>query len=117
MEAEFNSYPEYVRVSLSGKWELEEAKNALRACREAADSASVERILIDLSELEPPEDPMVRFHSAEEMANICGHDRRVSVVKRKDDPVTLGEEVARSRGVNLRVYVKESDALAWLLAG
>jgi len=116
MEAEFQSYPNYLRVSLSGKWEANEAKNALKACHEAAHSAMVEKVLIDLRLVEPPDDPIVRFDTAEELIRICGTGMKISVIKRRDDPETLGEQVARSRGANLKVHLSEKSALEWLLS-
>lgn len=115
MEAEFKAYPKYLHVSLSGKWETDDASHALKACREAARASGVDKILIDIREVEPPKDHMVRFDSAEELIRICGTQMRISVVKRKADRETLGEQVAKSRGANLKTHISEKAALDWLL--
>lgn len=116
MDADFNSYRDYVQVNLSGKWVSEEAKNALKASLEAARAASVDKILLDMTQIELPDSDLVRIDSAESLVEILGTSIKVAVVKRKDDPSNLGYQFAQSRGANIHVSTNPNKALDWLLS-
>ena len=116
MDADFNSYQNYIRVNLSGLWVADDAKNALKASREAAQAASVDKILLDMTQIELPDSDLVRIDSAESLVEILGTSIKVAVVKRKDDPSNLGYQFAQSRGANIHVTTDSKNALDWLLS-
>jgi hypothetical protein len=102
----------HVRFDVAGKWSLPDVFGLIERVREEADTAGLERALIDMSEVTGPIPNMERFFAGERVAAVVKGRIRLAVVAREEYINRFGENVAINRGARISVLSSEEHARA-----
>lgn len=124
MELEFLPAAGFLRVCATGEFALDDANDAIVRIFERAAEVGVRSVLVDCSGLEGAPTTMERFeHSrfaAERLREYWARgllgSARFAYVARVPlaDREKFGETVAVNRGVDVRSFEREEDAVLWL---
>ncbi len=106
---------EYLRVTATGTYAFGRTQRLIYVIRESSDGHKLRRILVDLTGVtgQPPD--IDRFELGERLARVFGSTHTLAIIGREESVNRLAETVAQNRGVALRVFFSEREALAWLL--
>ena len=106
---------EYLRVTAKGNYGFGRTRRLIRVVRELSDRHQLRRVLVDLTGVigVPPDTD--RFELGERLAEVFGSTYTLAFIGRKESVNRLAETVAQNRGVELRVFFTEQEALSWLL--
>jgi hypothetical protein len=112
-----------LRVDASGEFSLEDAKQAFLEMLKAVGQHKVEKILLDARNVMGKPGDLERFYYGE----FAARESHRMVVEHKivprfayviheplRDPTRLGETVAVNRGMNVKTFETQEDALEWL---
>ena len=106
---------EYLRVTAKGTYAFGRTQRLIYVMRESSDAHQLRRVLVDLTGVtgQPPD--IDRFELGERLAQVFGSTHTLAIIGREESVNRLAETVAQNRGVALRVFFSEREALAWLL--
>lgn len=114
-EARFVREGDWLVVRTSGPINVDWFVGVIAQVAAALRAAPAAAVLVDISEMFGPLDDLgrYRFAMAAVSAELAGP---IAFVGREGliDPGRFGEVVARNRGVNVRVFVDETEGRAWL---
>ena len=112
-----------LRVDASGEFSLEDAKQAFLEMLKAVGQHKAEKILLDARNVMGKPGDLERFYYGE----FAARESHRMVVEHKivprfayviheplRDPTRLGETVAVNRGMNVKTFETQEDALEWL---
>jgi hypothetical protein len=117
LELEYRDGAGYLTVEVSGRWEEEEAKQAIGAIRDEANRRKQTRLFLDMRGLAPPTSDMTRYFTGEHIAKHWGHPFRTAALWRQESYSGLAETAALNRGASILVFFEKEAALEWLLKG
>jgi hypothetical protein len=113
-----------LRASITGNFSLAEAKKTFIEILEAVGRNKVEKVLVDGRGITGNPNTMERFDYGEFIAETLGRftvygvsrSTRFAYVLEEPvrDPERFGETVAVNRGMDVRTFYNDEDALAWL---
>lgn len=107
---------EYLRIAVKGTYGFGRTRRLFRAIRELSDRHQMRRVLIDFTGVTRQPSDMDRFELGERLAQVFGSSAHtLAFIVRKEIVNRLAETVALNRGVEMRVFFTEEDALTWLL--
>ena len=106
---------DYLRVTATGTYAFGRTRRLIYVVRESSDDHKLRRVLVDFTGVsgEPPD--IDRFELGERLAQVFGSTHTLAIIAREESVNRLAETVAQNRGVPLRVFFSEREALAWLL--
>lgn len=106
---------EYLRVTATGTYAYGRTRRLIYVVRESSDDHQLRRVLVDFTGVtgQPPD--IDRFELGERLAQVFGSAHTLAIIGRPESVNRLAETVAQNRGVAMRVFFSERDALAWLL--
>jgi hypothetical protein len=112
-----------LRIDASGEFSLEDAKQAFLEMLKAVGLHKAEKILLDARNVKGKPGDLERFYYGE----FAARENHRMVVEHKivprfayviheplRDPTRLGETVAVNRGMNVKTFETQEDALEWL---
>ena len=115
IEHAFESAPGYLAVRVAGPYSLREFRGVITAIGEEAQRGGHARALIDATELHGEMPDMDRFESGALAAERLGSLDRVAILMGASQRVNhFLEDVARNRGLDVRVLRDRGEALAWI---
>jgi hypothetical protein len=116
VQVRYEPQPSYVAVRVAGQPTLGEFLGVLQ--RLGADSAgwAQKMALIDLRGVEPRYSFTEQFTIGEEVGRTLQHLHKFASVVPADRITHVSEKAARHRGIDVRVFTREEEAVAWLLA-
>jgi len=126
MSLEYKVVPglEHLLVSLSGRYESSDATIAATQVIEACEKQQATKVLIDARLVEGPMSTMDRFYLSSVFSMKYIKERisgripqcRFAFLGKEPliDPNRFGETVANNRGMAIKVFLKEEEAIAWL---
>lgn len=117
MEVSYQEGPGYLIIRARGDWLVDDAKRQMEAAREEADKRGLTRLFLDMRELSPPKNELVRFETGKQLARIWGHPFKVAALARPENITGFGETAAVNRGAHFAVFSDEKAALDWLRRG
>ena len=107
-----------LEARVTGDFRLERFKRQIETILQAAKERGLDRILVDVARMAGFEalDTTDRFEMATHAARLAGNLVKIALVGRTPqlDRERFGEQVAQNRGLNIRIFVDEAAALAWL---
>ena len=109
--------PEYLLVTMNGRWTVPAATKALDAARLEADRQGYERVLLDLRGLSKPDSEIVRFNSGRYLAVVFPSPFKVAAFANADAINGFGETAAVNRNADYRIFPEEHTAIQWLMEG
>jgi hypothetical protein len=114
----------FLRVNVTGNFSLAEAKRTFIEILEAVGRSKIEKVLFDGRGIAGDPEVMERFYYGEFAAETVGgftahgvsRSTRFAYVLEEPmrDPGRFGENVAVNRGMDVRTFDNDQDALAWL---
>lgn len=107
--------PGYVELKAAGPWAEETARQVIDRARQEADGAGLHRILLDLTDFEPPRDEMVRFYSGTYLAKVLLPPYRVGAFSKPSSINGFAMTVAVNRGVCISIFAERRAAAEWLM--
>jgi hypothetical protein len=117
--------PGFLRVNGAGDFSLAEAQRTFIEILEAVARSKTDKVLVDGRGITGDPQTMERFYYGEFAAEMLGkftargvsRSTRFAYVLHEPlrDPERFGENVAVNRGVDVRTFDNDHDALAWLL--
>lgn len=108
--------PGYLRIAVKGTYGLGRTRRLFRAIGRLSDHHQLRRVLIDFTGVTRQPSDMDRFELGERLAEVFGFSTyALAFIVRKEIVNRLTETVAINRGVAIRVFFTEQDALTWLL--
>ena len=108
--------PEYLRIAVKGTYGFGRTRRLFRAISELSDRHQMRRVLIDFTGVARQPSDIDRFELGERLAQAFGSSTHtLAFIVRKEIVDRLAETVALNRGVAIRVFFTEEDALTWLL--
>jgi len=115
MEHAFEPGSGYLRMKLAGRYSLPELREAIAAIGAEIDRAGHARVLVDFTGVQGDIPDIDRYetgvYAAEQLARI----ERVAVLSGRQQRVNhFFEDVARNRGLQVRVTQDPAEALAWI---
>ena len=115
IQATFQDKGEYLFVSLRGQWTETSARRVIEEIKSEADKYNRSRVLVNLMELLPPDLPFTRFTTGKYMAEVWASSLKVAAVWKQELLTQFAENAAVNRGVKLKAFTDEQQALQWLL--
>lgn len=116
-DVRYKEFPGYLQVTALGQWEEADAKEEMEALREEAEKLGITRLLLDVRNLQAPENQMIRFATGVHIAKIWPPPFKLVALADPGLKDGFTENVAVTRGANFKVVTDEKDAIAWLLEG
>lgn len=104
----------YLTAAASGCATLEDIFAAINAIATVTRTRGSTRLLIDLREVQEEFRFADHFAMGDRVAAKLAHLQRVASLVREPRRTGTSEQVARQRGMLLRVFVAEADAISWL---
>ena len=101
-----------LRITVEGKFGLWRNIRTLQRITREAKRRRAARILIDMRRIVGSMNNVERYELG--AAAAAYKDLRFALLGREDQVNYFGEWIARSHGVDARVFIGEADALAWL---
>jgi hypothetical protein len=127
MELETRREPAYLRAIASGAFEIRAAKRQFLDLLDSMIQNAAERVLFDGRFVTGNVEVLERYLYGEFAAQLSARLPRTAVARPPKfayvlqhpvlDPDRLGETVARNRGMAVRAFDNQADALGWLLSG
>ena len=124
MHLEMRAESGLLKVEVTGRFSLKEAKRTFLEMLEAIERHGTTRVLLDGRQLRGKPEALERFYYGEFAArsvreypggNTVPATRFAYVLKEPVlDPKRLGETVAVNRGMNVKVFDNPEDARRWL---
>lgn len=108
-------YEEYLRVTLTGKFPVREARDLILKMRELSDMHRKTKIMVDSLNIDAPVSAIHRYSIGILIAEIFDGNHKIAVLFNPMLINAFTEDVANNRGVYMKVMGDESQALAWLL--
>ena len=105
----------YLRVTAKGTYGFGRTRRLIHAIRESSDRHQLRHVLVDLSSVTGIPPDIDRFEIGEHLAQVFGSTHTLAIIGRKESVNRLAETVAQNRGMALRVFFTEQEALSWLL--
>jgi hypothetical protein len=105
-----------MRASVSGAPTLAEFLGVLRELGSETTGRPGGLLLLDLRGVEPVYSFTEQFTLGEEVGRSLRHLKRLASVVPVGRVTRVSEKAATHRGVNVRVFDAEAEAIAWLLA-
>jgi hypothetical protein len=105
---------EYVLISPSQSYSLENYKNALKEVLDYCEQNGLTKVLADIRKLEDKIPISDRFEIGVEMARILGNKVQFAILARRDMIDKMGENAAVNRGGQMFVTDSMKKALEWL---
>jgi len=117
MQMEISLSPDrrFARCTVSGRANPEDAQRLLQTFQTGADAALPKRLLLDLLSVSGALQMPDQFQVASSSVNAFRRFNRIAVVQAPRANNGFGALVAKNRGLNMRVFGAEPDALKWLL--
>lgn len=105
-----------LRANLSGTFEFDSAKSALRTIVEEAKNGGVSKVLLDIREYGGEITILERFALGEELAALARADVALAFVDSPERvwPDRFFETVALNRGAHVKVTTRLEEATDWL---
>jgi len=117
-DLEFTAREGYLEARLSGDFRMERFKRQIETILQAAKDRGLGKILVDVTRMVRFEalGTTDRFEMGAHAARVAGNVVTVAMLGTPPqlDRERFGEQVAQNRGLNLRVFVDEAAAVAWL---
>jgi hypothetical protein len=112
----FDLAGDQLRARISGRFDVRIAKSDLGRVVKETHQRGVEKVLIDIRELEGDITILERFMLVEELATLTRGDVAVAIVDSPDRvwPDRFFETVAANRGARVKVVTDLVDAVTWL---
>jgi len=109
-------HDDYVVVRFSGAFSPAAGREVVDAMAKASQEQGLARILLDCREMSGDLTILGRFEVAEYGARVISRDTVVALVGREEDilPDHFFESAAQSRGVRVKVFTNDQEAVAWL---
>jgi len=108
----------YLEARLTGDFRLERFKRQIETILQTAKDRNLDKVLVDVARMARFEflNTTDRFEMATHAARLAGNLVQIALVGRpiQLDRERFGEQVAQNRGLNIRIFVDEDAALAWL---
>ena len=120
MHASFPDETRFVRVQLTGAWNVDDYPGVIDAIIEECETRRQNLLLIDFLELGWDRvSTFDRFRMGTGAVTLAWKVSRLAALARPDqiDPERFGERVARNRGLNVRLFTDPQEAERWLLNG
>ncbi|MCK6472599.1 MAG: hypothetical protein L6R28_12715 [Planctomycetes bacterium] len=113
---EVSREPDYAELKVAGPWTEATARQVIDRARMEADGAGQQRILLDLTDFEPPKDEMVRYYSGVYLAEVLLPPFRIGAFSKPSSINRFAMTVAVNRGVCISVFPERQAAVDWLLS-
>ncbi|HZY17726.1 MAG TPA: hypothetical protein VFE82_04550 [Ramlibacter sp.] len=110
------SLPGYVRVVFDGAPELGPLIRAFDRLQRSSQAWTSRCVLLDRRAMGPLPNLTVQALVGDQIASCLSHLRRIASLVGVGERTDHSETIARRRGVNLRVFENEEEAVHWLLA-
>jgi hypothetical protein len=107
---------QYLRVTATGAYGFGRTRRLINLVRESSDGHQLPRVLIDLTSVtgQPPD--IDRFELGQLLAEAFRPTHTLAIIGREESVNRLAETVAQNRGVVVRIFFIEREALTWLLS-
>jgi len=118
MELTYRDERRFLWVRIAGPWKIEEICAAPEPVLAECQARKQDLLLVDLMDIgRQPVSTLDRYRLGSSIILFSGKLRKVACAAQPDfiDPERLGEQVARNRGFNLRVFSDLGEAQRWLL--
>jgi hypothetical protein len=115
LDVSIHEEPGYLVVGVEGTFEVGDMKSMIQSLMVEGKKRGYDRALVDISRVEGPIKQFDRFLIGQHAAENWRPGLRVAVVYRAEEINKFAEEVATSRGANLRVVPDVESALHWLM--
>jgi len=115
LDVSIHEEPGYLVVGVTGTFEIAEMKKMIQDLVLEGAKRGYDRALVDISKVEGPIKQFDRFLIGQHAAEYWRPGLRVAVVYRAEEINRFAEDVATSRGANLRVLPDVQSALHWLM--
>jgi len=107
--------PDFIRVTASGEYSLDDLYSFIEQIRTEADKAFRRMILVDARSILGDISDADQFFAGRKVAEIFGSRLKTAVLRNDGSATKLGEAVAVSRGAKFLITESEEEALQWLL--
>ncbi|MEO7548657.1 MAG: STAS/SEC14 domain-containing protein [Ramlibacter sp.] len=107
--------PEFVLVEVSGPASMEDLAALVVNMREQTKAAADKRAVVDLQGVDGTLSFTDHFQIGHHVSRQMRHLERLASVVPPDKITRTSEKVATSMGMNLRVFTRLEDALAWIV--
>ena len=115
LDVSIHEEPGYLVIGVEGSFEIGDMKKMIQALVVESKKRGHDRALVDISRVEGPIKQFDRFLIGQHAAENWRAGLRVAVVYRAGEINRFAEEVATSRGANLRVVPDVQSGLHWLM--
>ena len=119
-DIEYTAGEVYLEVRVSGDFRLERFKRQIETILQTAKDRGLGKILVDVTRMVRFEslNTTDRFEMSSHAARLAGTSVAIAMLGKpvQLDRERFGERVAQNRGLNVRVFVDEAAAVAWLTA-
>jgi hypothetical protein len=115
-DIEITRHDEYIEVDFTGEFRAAAAMKVVDAMVGACVDADCPRILLDCRRMGGTMSVIDRYEVAEYGARVIPSRIKVAMLGRQDQilPDRFFEAAAVSRGVHVRLFTREDEALRWL---
>jgi hypothetical protein len=108
----------YLRAVFEGEVDLTDSRMTLTEIRDAAHSANLQRVVIDVSNVQGELSTMERFEMGSSIAEVFAGIRVAIVIPDAlRHPSNFGENVAVNSGAILKLFADLESARCWLREG
>lgn len=106
----------YLYIRIDGLYVFNELLMMIEKVKNDCIKNNQHRVLINMMDLDKFNASIIeRFNLGEKLASHMNFDIKMGVCGQKEYINFFAETVARNRGMNLRVFYSEEEALRWLL--
>ena len=112
----FEEYGQYLRVCLRGEYTFDSTIHALKEALERAAKQGVQKVLLDMRDLEGSISDNDRRRVADLLQEKAGPEFHLAVVRteRTGPPTNILEEAASHLGRKAKAFFSEEEAKSWL---
>lgn len=115
LDVSIHEEPGYLVIAVEGDYEIGDMKRMIQGLMVESEKRGFDRALVDISKIEGPIKQFDRFLIGQHAAELWRPRLRVAVVYRAEEINRFTEEVATSRGANMRIFPDVESALHWLM--
>lgn len=108
-------HPGYLRFLLQGPYDLEDFEAAIPYMRDLLVTVDLARALIDLREVEGNMPDFDRFNLGVRIAEVWGSSLKLAGLAPAEKINRFLENTAVNRQARVKVFIREPEALEWLL--
>ena len=112
---EYSNQSGYLLVKVAPPWTAQTAKQTIDEIKIEVVKRNYNRLLLDLTQWEKPDNELTRFLSGEYLAKVLRPPFKIAAFAISSSINKFGETTAVNRGALFKIFPEEQLAIQWLM--